>query len=225
MARPPSSSSPSTVAPVTTSRFGRCSAGRRKASAALQRRAALLGDLEHRDAVLLGAVVVVDPRDARRPRWRARSLRVERRAASAAPRPAARRRRRGTPTRPRALSSERRKYGRTSFQPQPGGALLDPEVVVERPAADVEHRVHRARAAQRLAARDEQRAPVDGGLGLGRVVPVELRVELVRERRRDLDVRDGGRAPPASISSTRTEGSSLSRLASTQPAEPAPTIT
>ena len=31
--------------------------------------------------------------------------------------------------------------------------------------------------------------------------------------------------PPASSRSTRTPGSSVSRLASTQPAEPAPTIT
>jgi len=30
--------------------------------------------------------------------------------------------------------------------------------------------------------------------------------------------------PPASSSSTRTDGSSLSRFASTQPAEPAPTM-
>ncbi len=31
--------------------------------------------------------------------------------------------------------------------------------------------------------------------------------------------------PPASIRMTRTDGSSVSRLARTQPAEPAPTIT
>jgi len=31
--------------------------------------------------------------------------------------------------------------------------------------------------------------------------------------------------PPASINTTRVAGSSLSRLASTQPADPAPTIT
>jgi hypothetical protein len=32
-------------------------------------------------------------------------------------------------------------------------------------------------------------------------------------------------APPASITATRTSGSSLRRLASTQPADPAPTMT
>ena len=47
-ARPSSSSTPVTVAPVMSSRFGRVSAGRRNASAALQRRPFLLGDLEHR---------------------------------------------------------------------------------------------------------------------------------------------------------------------------------
>ena len=69
-----------------------------------------------------------------------------------------------------------------------GRALRLPGVVVERASAHVEHRVHRARAAERLAARDEQRASVDVRLGLGREVPVELGVELLREGRRDLDL-------------------------------------
>ena len=69
-----------------------------------------------------------------------------------------------------------------------GRALRLPGVVVERAAAHVQHRVHRARAAEALAARDVQRAAVYVRLGLGRVVPVELGVELVGERRRDLDV-------------------------------------
>ena len=71
----------------------------------------------------------------------------------------------------------------------PRRALRLPGVVVPRAAADVEHGVHRAGAAEPLPARDVEGAPVDMRLGLGGVVPVELGVELLGERGRDLDVR------------------------------------
>ncbi len=75
--------------------------------------------------------------------------------------------------------------------PAPAGAavLVAPTVIVGAMAAHVEHRVHRARAAERLAARHVELAVVAAGLGPGREVPVELGPELLRERRRDLDLR------------------------------------
>ena len=62
-ARSPSSSTPSTCTPVRTSRFGR---RQRRAQVGVGGAEALpvpLGHLEHRGAVLLGPVVVGDPRD------------------------------------------------------------------------------------------------------------------------------------------------------------------
>ena len=103
-------------------------------------------------------------------------------------------------------------------------ALGLPQVIVQRPAADVEHGVHRARPAQRLAARDVERAAVAVRLGLGREVPVQLGVELLGEARRDLDV--GAAVLAAGLDEQDPDaGSSVRRLASTQPAEPAPTTT
>ena len=67
-------------------------------------------------------------------------------------------------------------------------APVAPAVVVERATAHVHHRVHRAGAAEDLAARHEQLAPVEARLGAGRVVPVDLGAELLREGGRDLDV-------------------------------------
>src|SRR5438552_3652908 len=59
----------------------------------------------------------------------------------------------------------------------PPGTLRLPPVVVQRATADVEHRVHRARAAEPLPPRDVQRPPVHVRLRLGREVPVELGVK------------------------------------------------
>ncbi len=74
--------------------------------------------------------------------------------------------------------------------PAPAGAAVGrPAVVVDRAAAHVEHRVHRARAAERLAARDVEAAVVAARLGLGLVVPVELRLELLGEGGGDRDLR------------------------------------
>ena len=70
--------------------------------------AVLLGDLEHRDAVLLGPVVVVDARDAggragvEQPRGRAGAASAARRRAAGRPTP-------WNSDAPRSLSSERRK--------------------------------------------------------------------------------------------------------------------
>ena len=177
-------------APRGSARF---SAGRRKASAALKRRPLRWVTWNIDDAVLLGAVVVGDARDPRRLAGREQAP-VQRPRRALLGDAAADRRRRGTPTRRARCPRSCRKYGQHVVAAPARRALRLPGVVVQRAAAHVEHRVHRARAAEALAARDVQRAPVDVRLGLGREVPVELGVELVGERGRDLDV---GRAVPA----------------------------
>ena len=63
-ARLPSSSTPSTVDAVRTSRLGRVERRAQVGVGGAEAPAVLLRDLEHRDAVLLGAVVVGDARDA-----------------------------------------------------------------------------------------------------------------------------------------------------------------
>ena len=224
-ARPPSSSTPSDVRAGAHLEVRPLQRGPQERVGRAPAPAVLLVDLEHRHAVLLGPVVVVRCAGCRRPRWRRaarwstgarRALLATTRSAPPAP---------WNSDAPRQLSSDRSEV-RQHVVPAPAAAPCSSHsVVVERPAADVEHRVHRARAAEALAARDVQLAAVDVRLGLGGVVPVELRVELVGERRRDLDVRAERSLPPASISSTRTDGSSVRRLASTQPADPAPTMT
>ena len=81
--------------------------------------------------------------------------------------------------------------------PAPAGAagVVAPAVVVGAVAAHVEHRVHRARAAEALAARHVEGAAVAAGLGAAAVVPVELRPELLGEGGRNLDVRRAVAAP------------------------------
>ena len=185
-ARSPSSSTPSTVTFVRTSRFGRVERRAQVGVGGAEARAVLLRHLEHRRAVLLGAVVVGDARDAGRLAGgeQAPAHRPRRALLGDVQRPA------GAVVLGRAAHvvlglDEVREHVRIA---PAGRALRLPAVVVERAAADVEHRVHRARAAERLAARDVQRATVDVRLGLGREVPVELGVELFGERRRDLDL-------------------------------------
>ena len=88
----------------------------------------------------------------------------------------------------------------------------------------VDHRVDRAAAADHPAAREVEPAAVEAGLLLAEQVPVEARLEHDREHRGHADLRRDVRAA-ASSSTTLTSGSSVRRAASTQPADPAPTIT
>ncbi len=78
---------------------------------------------------------------------------------------------------------------RQALLPRP--AVDAPAVVVERMAADPEHRVHGAAAAQHLAAGLEDAAIIEARLRLRVVVPVAFAVELLgeRERRQDVQVR------------------------------------
>ena len=110
--------------------------------------------------------------------------------------------------------------------PAPAGAAgVAPLVVVERVAADVDHRVERRRAAEHAPARQVDAAVVGARLPAGHVVPVVLGAEERAERGGDVDeVGRVGRARPRPAARC-TSGSSLRRLASTQPADPAPTIT
>ena len=103
-------------------------------------------------------------------------------------------------------------------------AVRRPPVEVGAVAAQVDHRVDRARASDHATARQVEPSTAEARLGLAEQVPVQARLED-----------DGNIAgtcssgavsgPPASSSSTVTSGSSLRRAASTQPAVPAPTIT
>ena len=79
-----------------------------------------------------------------------------------------------------------------------GGPGFGPPVVVRAVASDVHHGVDAAGAAEHLAARLVDAPPVEVGLRLGLVVPVELGVELLREGSGDLDV-EVGSAPPARL--------------------------
>ncbi len=73
--------------------------------------------------------------------------------------------------------------------PALAAGFVAPAVVVGAVAANVEHRVHRARAAERAPARHVEAAALTARLGPARVVPVELRLELLGEGGRDLDLR------------------------------------
>ena len=63
-----------------------------------------------------------------------------------------------------------------------------PLVVVEPVAADVDHRVERARAAEHPPAREVRPAAVETGLGLALEIPVDPALEQEPERHRDLDL-------------------------------------
>ena len=66
-------------------------------------------------------------------------------------------------------------------------ALGRPLVPVDAVAADVDHRVDRRGAPERLAAREVDTAPIGARLEARRVVPVVLRAEQRRHRGRDVD--------------------------------------
>ena len=115
---------------------------------------------------------------------------------------------------------------RQHIVPAPAGeAELAPVIVIGRLPAHVDHGVDRRRAAEHLAARIVERAPVQARLGLGLEHPVGARI-ADREQVADRNVKPDPVVawPPASSSSTRWFGSADSRFASTQPAEPAPTM-
>ena len=65
---------------------------------------------------------------------------------------------------------------------------VGPGIEVRRVAGEVHHRVHRAGPAERLPAREVDPPAAQPLLGSRLVVPVELRLEQLRERRRDADL-------------------------------------
>ena len=123
--------SASTCAPVITVRFGRCSAGRRNALAALQRTPRCWLTSKNAAALVVAAVEVVGRRDAglgRRLAERVEDVPAQPLLA----RPATRRRRRAGRSRRREWSSMRLKNGSTSSQPQPALPSWRQLVVVAR---------------------------------------------------------------------------------------------
>ena len=70
----------------------------------------------------------------------------------------------------------------------PARAARRPLVEIGAVTADVDHRVDRAAAAERLGARQVRVAAVEAGLGVGREVPVVTALEQLPERDRDVDL-------------------------------------
>ena len=103
-------------------------------------------------------------------------------------------------------------------------AVRGPAVVVGAVAADIGHRVDRGRAADHLAARAFDAAAVERGLRLGLVVPaVDAVAQHLAPGERQLDPRIA--VPAAGFEQQHVaSASSVSRAASVQPAEPAPTM-
>ena len=73
-------------------------------------------------------------------------------------------------------------------------AVRRPAVEVGAVAAQVDHRVDRAGAADHAPARKVEAASAEPGLGLAEEIPVEARLEDDREHRRHVDLRGGVRA-------------------------------
>src|SRR5450759_1572476 len=103
-------------------------------------------------------------------------------------------------------------------------AGVGPAVVIGTVAADVDHRVDRTTAAEHAPAWQVEAPVVQPRLRLAFEVPVEARLKE-RGKCGRMWISGWESGPPASSSATLTAGSSLSRAASTQPADPAPTIT
>ena len=74
------------------------------------------------------------------------------------------------------------------------GAVRRPAVVIGPGAANIDHGVHRARAAEHFSARQIDALAGEAGLRLGRVVPVELRFEELREGGGNMDFLSAVRA-------------------------------
>ena len=119
------------------------------------------------------------------------------------------------------LPSLRRKYGSTASQPQPS-APARPVVVVARNAADVAHGVDRTGTASTLPRGHQRDAPVELRFRRGVVIPVHALLADHLARPAGMWMKGCQSRGPASSSRTLRAGSAESRLASTQPAEPAP---
>ena len=204
---------------------GRCSAGRRKRLGRAPAHAAPLVDLEVAAALVVAAVEVVDLRDAGLGRRSRKASRISQRRRGSStrhspPAPCSSSKRRArAPTGPRALE-----VGQHVVPGPAGIAQLAPLVVVARLAAHVDHAVDRGAAAQHLAARIVERAAVEAGLGLGLEAPVGARVaDHVEVADRDVDPEVVVLAAGLEQQHARRCGSADRRLASTQPAVPAPT--
>jgi hypothetical protein len=91
--------------------------------------------------------------------------------------------------------------------------------------AHVDHAVDRARPAEQPPARQEQAAPFSVGSGSVIIRQVSSGLSIAFIMPSGILTRKWSAPPPASSSSTRVFGSSVSRAARTQPADPAPTIT
>ena len=104
--------------------------------------------------------------------------------------------------------------------PRPAAiAELAPMVEILGLAADIDHAVDRLRAAEHAAARIEDRAVVDAGIGLGLEAPGQLRmVEQLHIAGRDVDERVPV-APAGLDQDDPVPGSADSRFASTHPAD------
>ena len=105
------------------------------------------------------------------------------------------------------------------------GALGLPAFVILRIAADIDQAIDRGRSAEHLAARRVQAAAAEAGLRLGVVAPVVLSIPIGMESAEGICTKIERSEPPYSRSSTEFLPSSVRRSASTQPAEPAPTMT
>ena len=169
----PSSTTRSMCAPVQTCRFVAAQHRPQERLGRVPADAGALVDVEVADAFVVAAVEVVAARDAglaRRRRRRRRGSSQRRRCFSTRHSPPGRPPVGSNPgaawkaSAPLWKSSCLRKYGRHSSQLQPGLAPMPvaaaPAVVVARLAAHVDHAVDAARAAEHLAARVAQAAPV-----------------------------------------------------------------
>ena len=218
------SASPVTSAPVTTRRFGRLRAGRRKAFAVVQRMPSALVDLEVAGTLVVAVVEVVAAGNADLLGGVAK--RLEDVPAQALPRDlplAAGAVQVGVAAEAVLGAAEVGKH----VLPAPAGiAELAPVVVVGRLAAHVDHAVDRRAATEHLAARIAERPAVETGLGLGRASSSRCAgCPCSRGSRPGCGSTDSWpvRRPRAAAPALR--GSALRRLASTQPAVPPPTMT
>ena len=99
-----------------------------------------------------------------------------------------------------------------------------PTVEIESVAASMHHAINRRRAADHLTPGTGHPPPVHAGFGIGVIGPVEaIILQGPGQASRDPE-HQGSVGPAASRRRTDIRGSSVIRLAITQPAEPAPTM-